>query len=150
MVGLDRVTEVLVKKLKDRELSQQVISRRESMLRELQYLADRSDERLLYVRANGWSLQRLEVLCGLNSFYRIVLGPLASSANERNGKLGTETPILYGNLLRFDSSRNIEIQAARKMFMTALDHVPKPHRIITAAHFEDMLYRLFQALKEEE
>jgi len=58
------------------------------MLRELRFLKARQDRFLAVIQSAGWTDERLEVLCGLNFFYQLVLGPLASSARERFGILG--------------------------------------------------------------
>ena len=146
-MSLDPVTTVLVASL-DYELRQVILSRRESMLRQLRFLDERGDTRLKFVRSHGWNRKDLEVLCGLNAFYQLVLGPLASSARDRHGVLGADTPILYGKTLRFDWQRSTEIRSAHAAFMSALDGVPKAHRIVTAPHFDDLLYRLARALEE--
>ena len=97
-MALDPVTAALVKNL-DRELRTQIVRRGESMLREKRFLQEREDRSLSFVKNLGWTDERLEALCGLNSFYQLVLGPLASSARERFGILGREIPILYGETL---------------------------------------------------
>src|SRR6185295_13036479 len=116
---VDPVTSVLVQKL-DGELRRQVLDRREAMLRELRFLRVRQDRFLEVVQSAGWTDQRLEVLCGLNSFYQLVLGPLASSARERFGILGEEVPILYGDSLRFDRQRATQLRSAHRAFFAAL------------------------------
>lgn len=101
---LDPVTNLLTSRF-DKELRIAVLNRRENMLRELRYLEERRDQRLDVARQQQWTKERFEALCGLNSFYQLVLGPLASSSRERFGTLGREVPILYGETLRFDSNR---------------------------------------------
>jgi len=138
---VDPVTSVLVQKL-DGELRRQVLDRREAMLRELRFLRVRQDRFLEVVQSAGWTDQRLEVLCGLNSFYQLVLGPLASSARERFGILGGEVPILYGDSLRFDRQRATQLRSAHRAFFAALSEVPDAHKMVKAPHFSDLVFRL--------
>lgn len=145
-MALDPVTTVLVSKL-DRDLRFQVLSRRENMLRELRFLEERRDPRLLTAHQHQWTNERLEVLCGLNAFYQLVLGPLASSARDRFGFLGRDIPILYGETVRFDSKRSSTIQAAHSAFMSALDVVPVATDMLTAPHFDDLLFRLIRFIE---
>lgn len=144
----DAVTTILAKRL-DRDLKVQVLRRQEGMLREMRYLADRHDPILSSVHQLGWSAERLEVLCGLNSFYQMVLGPLASAVSERTGILGPDSVILYGDLLRFDADRNRRIRSAHIAFMRALDGVPDPQDLMTAPRFDDLIFRLKRSLEPD-
>lgn len=143
---LDPITSILVGKL-DTELRKQVLDRRETMLRELRFLKLRQDRSLQVVQRGGWTDQRLEVLCGLNAFYQLVLGPLASSARERSGILGREVPILYGDTLRFDRERASKLRSAHSAFFFALSDVPGARNMVTAPHFSDLVFRLELLLK---
>ena len=140
-MALDPITAVLVKNL-DRELRTHVVGRREAMLREKRFLSEREDASLSSVRSFGWTDERLEVLCGLNSFYQLVLGPLASSARERFGILGREIPILYGETLRFDAERGSRLRSAHRAFVAAVADIPDAMGVLTAPHFSDLVFRL--------
>lgn len=120
------------------------------MLRELRFMEDKGDSRLMLARAAGWTSKRLTVLCGLNSFYQLVLGPLASSARDRYGVLGREVPILYGESLRFDERRSSELRGAHAAFMSALHDVPDAPRLLTAPHANDLVYRLAKSLERSD
>jgi len=140
-MAVDPVTSVLVRNL-DRELRAHVLARRDAMLREMRLMTEREDASLSRLRVAGWNDERLEVLCGLNSFYQLVLGPLASSARERFGILGRETTILYGETLRFDADRSLRLRSAHRAFMEALAEIPDAIGIVTAPHFSDLAFRL--------
>lgn len=143
----DAVTAHLLERL-DSDLRQQVRKRQDGMLRELRYLNDQRDYRLLAVRRRGWSDERLTVLCGLNAFYQLVLGPVASSARERTGVLGRDSVILYGKSIRFDADRNRRIRAALMSFMRAIEDVPASQGVLTAPRFDDLLFRLHRELED--
>ena len=84
-------------------------------------LSEIQNRQLLIVREGGWTQEQLEVLCVLcvlNSFYQIVLGPLASSAREHTGQLGSEIPVLHGSML-FDAQRARDISSGRRHFSWA-------------------------------
>lgn len=146
-MALDPVTAALVKNL-DRELRTQIVRRSESMLREKRFLQEREDRSLSFVKNLGWTDERLEVLCGLNSFYQLVLGPLASSARERFGILGREIPILYGETLRFDAERGSRLRRAHTAFFETIADVPDAQGVVTAPHFSDLLFRLARHLQD--
>ena len=144
----DAVTGLLLERL-DADLRRRIRARQDGMLRELRYLDDRRDSRLLAVRRRGWSNERLTILCGLNSFYMFVMGPLASSGSDRTGVLGRDIVIQYGDSLRFDAERGSRIRGALGSFMRALDLVPDAQGVLTAARFDDLLYRLHRELERE-
>lgn len=70
----------------------------DAMLRELVYLQERNDRRLGMALGAGWSLERVKTLIVLNSFHRLVLGPLEAAylMGTRSG-LGGKVPIRYGD-----------------------------------------------------
>lgn len=120
----------------------------EALMRGLKYLQENDDKRLSEIKQFGWSLERLEIICILNAFYQIVLGPLASSARERKGVLGEETPIIYGELIRFDAERNRGIRAVHKAFSEIILGLPGQLNLITANHADDLVYILNKALTQ--
>lgn len=131
------------------DLKRRIVQRVETMLREIRFLQEREDERLSFLLIRGWSLDRLEVLCELNAFYQIVLGPLSSSARERTGSLGNEIPIIYGSTMRFDITRARRIQAAHRAFMTAVADLPLAENLLTANHAGDIVFRLRGMLRND-
>lgn len=143
-MALDPVTTILVNDL-DRDLRTQIVARREAMLREKRFLEEREDPSLSSVKAIGWTDERFEALCGLNSFYQLVLGPLASSARERMGLLGRDIPILYGETLRFDAERAARLRSAHADFFETIADLPDAVGLLTAPHFSDLVFRLARA-----
>lgn len=132
----------------DRDLKNQIQMRVEALMRGIKYLQETDDKRLLEIKQFGWSLERLEIICILNAFYQIVLGPLASSARERTGALGEEIPILYGELIRFDADRNRGIRAVHKAFSDIILGLPGQLNLITASHADDIVFLLNKALTQ--
>jgi hypothetical protein len=69
------------------------------MERELKFLGDKEDERLIFIRQGGWTDERMQLLFVLNSVYQIVIGPLQSAARMGPEGLGRAVPVKHGNLL---------------------------------------------------
>lgn len=144
----DAVIGPLMERL-DADLRRQIRTRQDGMVRELRYLSDKRDPMLASVRQSGWSNERLSILCGLNSFYMFVLGPLAGSVSDRSSVIGRDMVIQYGESIRFDAQRGARIRGAHASFMQALEDVPDAHGVLTAARFGDLLFRLHRALERE-
>jgi len=132
----------------DRDLRNQIKRRVDALERGIKYMQETNNERLAALQRQGWSIDRIEVICALNAFYQSVLGPLASSARERVGVLGEEIPILYGDLIRFDADRNSKIRSAHKAFADIISGLPGGLQLITANHASDIVYSLDKALNE--
>lgn len=92
----------------------------EAMLRELDFLRERQNENLTYLRSKGWVDERLQVLFVLNSVYQLCIGPLQSSARINAG-LGGDYPIRHGADV-FDIGRaGIVIEMVTDFFSMAAD-----------------------------
>jgi hypothetical protein len=121
-----------------------LIERRvDAMERHMAFLADQGDPRLELVGKLGWSRSRLRVVCGLNSFYQVVLAPLASSARAsfpRN--LGGRTPINYGTRIRFDVRRSRAIRRMMAAFNELVTESGIPLEALEANQFDDMVLSL--------
>lgn len=129
------------------EMRIRISERVNTMRRQLQYMLDAEDASITYVQSRGWELQRLIVVCELNSFYQAVLGPLASSARERCGSLGEDLAVLYGSL-RFDKNRARRVRAAHIGFMAIVAELEIPQELLTANHSADMVYQLSNNLRQ--
>lgn len=121
------------------------LSRRIEVLeRRLNHLIETDDETLDWTRGLGWSDTKLRVICVLNSFYQIVLYPLAFSAkNNAPLGLGTSTPILHGSM-RLDSSRSRDIRQAYSAFLGMLQALDLSERIVAAPRLDDIMNRLIE------
>lgn len=89
----------------------------DAMLRELAYLQQRNDRRLDAAMSAGWTLERVKIVIVLNSFHRIVLGPLAAAYQTpaRNG-LGATIPIKYGTSFTVGDRDGVHVRTALKTF----------------------------------
>jgi hypothetical protein len=85
------------------------------MVRELQYLREKRDENLVFIRKRKWSDVRLRALFAVNSVYQEVLGPLQAAAKGSTSGLGRDLPILHGSQ-RFDSAQSARVNATLEGF----------------------------------
>lgn len=129
------------------ETSAKVQKRVDALMREVKYLNETQNELLLGIQQEGWTNERLEIICELNAFYQIVIGPLASSARERTGVLGEQIPILYGEMLRFDAIRSRKMRSLHKAFMEATSDLPAHIDLMTANQAYDLVKSLRMTLK---
>lgn len=116
-------------------------------MREVKYLNESKNEILLELQQAGWSNNRLEVICELNAFYQMVIGPLASSARERTGALGENIPILYGDKICFNSDRNKKMRSLHRAFMEAISDLPATSDLMSANKAYDLIKTLQAALQ---
>jgi len=87
------------------------------MCRDLNYLFEQKDTRVVQASANGWTLERLRVIAILNSFNRVVVGPLSAAyRTETKSGLGRETPIQYGERLEISSKTAGRVRPALDAF----------------------------------
>lgn len=83
----------------DARVRRSVLRRVEDMERELKFLGDREDEKLVLIRQRGWTDERMQLLFVLNSVYQIVIGPLQSAGRMGPEGLGRAVPVKHGTLL---------------------------------------------------
>jgi hypothetical protein len=121
--------------------------RADAMMRQIAYLSEINDRRLVFVSRRGWTLDRLAVLCSLNSFYQTVIGPLASSARrETRIGLGERIPINYGEEIRFDGERAAEMRALHSAFLRLVGATGLPNTFLHANHADDLIFILSEFL----
>lgn len=131
----------------DSDFISKIQSRVDALMREVKYLNESRNDLLSEIQQAGWSNDRLEVICELNAFYQMVIGPLASSARERTGSLGEDIPILYGDKIRFDTVRNRKMRALHRAFMEAISDLPAPSDLLSANQAYDLIKILRMTLQ---
>ena len=75
-----------------------VMQRFEAMQRELGFRWEQSDRDAVYLRAIGYTAEHLRVLCALNSFYQVVVGPLAAASRKWRASDFDSLTIRHGQL----------------------------------------------------
>lgn len=126
----------------DLDLRRLIARRVEAMQRQMTYLQERQDRRLLQAQRR-WSANELHAIFLLNSFYQIVLAPLASPASVHPATgLGRTVPIRLGETLTFDAERAESVSEAREAFLRLAIRLGVSHAALRAAHADDVLFAL--------
>jgi hypothetical protein len=134
----------------DGDVQRQIRSRVDSMHRHLAFLFSSEAQLATLVRRSTWTFERLEILCELNSFYQIVLGPLASSARASQGQvLSNDVPIQFGDTILFDAARADRVNRAMADFMRRVRNLGIPQDVLTAAKADDLVRALGRLQGEE-
>jgi hypothetical protein len=138
----------------DWRVRRQLDRRMDLLMRELIYRYDparrRNDDRILYLQTHEWPLERMRVVCVLNTFYQIVLAPLASAAHGTEIGLGREIPIQYGSMLTVNSEWSREIEDARSAFLAMADSFDIPEFVLMANRADDIVFRLNQHVRQDD
>jgi hypothetical protein len=131
----------------DPELNRQIRWRVEALARHARFLTKRESEDMLFVRSRGWTDERLHILYELNSFYQIVLAPLASATRIRSDiGLGRAIPIRYGHR-SFDAEYAKEVDQMMRAFMARMRRSGISQRILAANRADDLVAALAVQLK---
>ncbi len=97
----------------------------------------------------GWSLGKIEVVCALNAFYQVILGPLSSSTFA---DLGTDSPlsrsIKHGNIVITKDNMS-QIHDCHITFRQITSELDIDFWSLQANHYDDLIYRLAKPNEEE-
>ena len=144
-----KILSILTKTLEP-DLRTDVQRRYEAMLRQLAYLREQKPEEFFFLASKEWPFAKLDVLCQLNSFYQVIVAPLASSAkNTEAAGFGRKIPILYGEIIRFDEERNIESKKLHRDFTVMVRSIGIHDSYLACAHVDEIIYKLIRFLKHE-
>jgi hypothetical protein len=135
----------------DRETRMSLTARAEGMMRGVRYEAERHSPVFAAATAAGWTLERIEIICSLNAFYQIVLGPLASvSRSNLQSALVRETPIAYGTKVCVTLADANLLRECHQQFKVVTEKLGIDFWGLQAAHANDLLYRLGQPQRSHE
>lgn len=91
----------------------------------------------------GWNDEKLRVIFAFNSFYQIVLGPLTSSSKLiSKTNIGGKIPIIYGSSIKFDLSRNNNVNRAHEDFTKILNISGIKMWLLTLSSTNDIIYNI--------
>lgn len=125
----------------DQETKARLERRVDSLIRGIKYEIEKNNL-LKKDITNGWSIEQLEIICCLNAFYQIVLGPLAASTrNNLHVGLVRDIPLQYGKV-RITSEEVNRIAECHTMFKTITNNLGIDFFCLQSAHSQDLLYNL--------
>lgn len=144
------VLNVLVEKM-EWEIKEQCERRYEALVRQYNYLIEKQNDHLLFTYSKGWFSERYKVLFALNSFFQIVLGPLASSSRGVSDiGVGSRIPISYGASIKFDEPRNRAINKAYLDFEVLIREAGIDEWWLNLNQANDIVYQVAKKLRENE
>ena len=127
----------------DTKVIQAIQRRIDALMRGIRFEKQRDSSHYDRVRKLGWNLKKLEVICSLNAFYQIVIGPLASTTKKDVGSgLLTDHFIKYGNQLKLSSKEIERIGECHEEFKEIAYYHGVDIYCLQANHAQDILYRL--------
>lgn len=133
------------------EIKDQCNRRNDALVRQYTYLLDKRDKNLIYTLEKGWFRDKYIVLFELNSFFQVVIGPLASSTrvNSVTG-IGKSIPIAYGKSIVFDEARNKEISKVYIEFKAVITRFGFTEWLLNLNSASDIFYQVAKNIRENE
>ncbi len=147
---MHRVLTLLSSRL-DGETKRGLVSRVDNMMRGIRYEADQKSKEFRVAAKKGWTIERMEIVCCLNAFYQIVLGPIsAATRGATSVGLVRDIPIQYGNKIRVTQNEAARLQKCHDQFMRMTHRLRIDRRCLLSAHSHDLLYSLATSASHEE
>jgi len=127
----------------DGDMRSAVWTRAHGLTRGVRYEVEKKTANSINAMSAGWTPQQIEIICHLNAFYQIVLGPLASVARE-NLQLGLvkDTCIAYGEKTRVNGVDADILRECHNHFQAVIQQLGIDFWCIQAASANDLLFRL--------
>jgi len=139
---MNEILKLLTQKM-EHPLKQAIQRRVDILMSSVKFEKERQGEMFVKAFELGWNLERIEIICCLNAFYQVVLGPLASSSRPEVGAgLLTEHPISYGTKMKFTLDESNEISECHDSFSYIMQHHGIDYWCLQASYAQDILYRL--------
>jgi len=124
--------------------TKQLIQRRyEALMSGVLFEQKRNSANFRTALDGGWSIGKIEILCCLNSFYQIVLGPVASiSAGGSENCILNEHSIKFGNVLTITNVDAASAHDCHQDFKRLVGELRINYWCLLANHAQDLLYHL--------
>jgi len=129
------------------QIRQRVVSRVEAMERELKFLLTRDSVDLQFLMANGWSVEKFDVLFILNSVYQLILGPQDAATHRIPQALGSDVRIAHGSTI-VDGSYRLQVRNAVDAFFALSFEAGFSQDLLTQATTRDIVYWQARRLRE--
>lgn len=131
------------------EVKEQIYRRYNALVRQYEYLLEKQNEHLLFTFRNGWFGDKYKTLFALNSFFQIVIGPLASSTRgvSKIG-VGSFIPLTYGKSVRFDEQRNSIINKTYIEFISMTNGMGFQEWWLNLNQTDDAVFQIAKSIRE--
>ena len=98
----------------------------------------------------GWSLKKIEVVCALNAFYQVILGPLSSPtfAELKDNSL-IYNSIKYGSIV-VTKEEISQINDCHIAFYRIINELDIDFWALQANHYDDLIYCLAKPKEKDE
>lgn len=117
--------------------------RAEGLFRGVRYEMERQSKTFLAARKAGWSIERIEILCNLNAFYHVVIGPLASaSRSDLQAGLIRDIPVSHGSTLKVTYVDALLLKECHNHFSAVMKELGIDFWVLQSSHAQDLLYTL--------
>lgn len=139
---IHKLKDVLTKDL-DPELRRRLLWRYDYLVRRVKHLKANKYSSYTSALNNGWTFRNIEILCLLNSFYHVVLGPLSAVSNTsfRSG-IFSRSPIKYGSLIQLDCNTSKRFSMCINDFNSIIEKLGINYWILRSNLADDIIYRL--------
>ncbi len=138
---------ILTEKM-DWDVREQCERRNKALDHQYRYLLETQNEYLMRTLQNGWFSEKYYTLFSFNSFFQIVIGPLASSTRgTSNLGLGSSIPISYGNSIKFNSDRNALINKMYSDFILLIEGMGFKDWWLIQNKASDIIYQIAKDLE---
>ena len=134
----------------DSTTQQRLYAHVDSLMSGIHYEAREQTDEFLKAKEKGWDMEKLTVLCCLNAFYQLVLGPLTSvSKSKTNLSFFKSTPIAYGEI-HITAETSESLSACHTAFIDILTTLTIDPWWLTVNHGHDLLYKLAKSQTNDE
>lgn len=139
---MHRILRALTSKL-DYDTRATILTRVDSLMRGVRYEAERNTQLYRDAKHARWTDDKVEIICCLNAFYQVVLGPLAA-ATRSNLQVGLvrDIPIRYGDKIRVTNMDAALIRECHARFTAMTEQLRIDFWCLQSSHSKDLLYRL--------
>jgi hypothetical protein len=135
----------------ERDIKDQCDRRYQALVWQYRYLVETQNEHLIFTYSQGWFSERYKVLFALNSFFQIVIGPLASSSRGVSEVgVGSSIPINYGASIKFDEARNHSINKVYSDFINLVNEFGIDEWWLNLNQANDITYQIAKKLRSDE
>jgi hypothetical protein len=135
----------------DWKVREKCVRRYNFLCRQYSYLSETNDRHLLASIKAGWFEDKFKALFALNSFYQIVIGPLASATRDAHNSIGigTTTTITYGKKIKFNTATLAPVYSAYNDFLELTEKLGFSEWLLVLNQTSDIAYNIARNIESE-